>query len=196
MKSLTAVLAAMLPLLASALTDVYAFRMTLHVPRVYDNAQSTGYRKYQTQRLEGELRLTRVKGHEPEVGVIGLRNRTHKVGGACVTYETTVDGVVWHVIGNNWTGKFNVPSMKFEIDADPSYNVGADEPDNTLLLTLAGKGTGSGKALHGYATGQIGCGCYAYGHRSPTRLFYDLGTVVDTASVWGTWRAIYKRTEK
>ena len=195
MKMLT-IIAALAPLLASALTDVYRFRMLLHVPRVYDNMQSAGYRKFQIQRIEGELRVTRAKGAEPDVEITGLRNRTHKVGGACVTYETTVDGVVWHVIGNNWTGKFNVPSVKFEIDADPSYNVGADEPDNTLILTCAGKGAGSARHLHGYASGQIGCGCYAYGHRSPTRLFYDLCTTVDTASVWGTWRAIYKRTEK
>lgn len=183
----------MLPLAALAVTDVYAFKLSLRVPRVYDNTKSLGYRKYQTQRLEGTLRVKRAEGLEPVVEIAGLKNRTHKVGGSPVTYRVSTDGVLWHVVGSNRTRKFKTASVKFEIDADPSYNVGADEPDNTLLLCLAGSGSAS--KLSGYASGQLGCGCYAYGHTSPTRLLYDLCTVVDTAAVWGTWTARFKRTE-
>lgn len=194
MKKTIATLAALLPLVSPARTDVYRFRASVKVPRVYDNAQSLGYRKYQTQRLEGILRVTPGKGLEPKVE-LALTNRTHKVGGSPVTYETDVGGALWHVVGSNKTGVFKTPSVKFSVDANPSYNIGADEPDNTLILTFAGKGT-SWKRLSGYAAGQLGCGCYAYGHTSPTRLLYDLTTPVDTAAAWGTWNAKYLRTEE
>lgn len=194
MKKTVMMLATLLPLVSPARTDVYRFKAALHVPRVYDNTQSLGRRKYQTQKLEGVLRVTPVEGREPKIE-LALTNKTHKVGGSPVTYETDVSGVLWHVIGSNKTGVFKTPSVKFSVDANPSYNIGDDEPDNTLILTFAGKGT-SWKRLSGYAAGQLGCGCYAYGHTSPTRLLYDLCMVVDTAAAWGTWSAKYLRTEE
>ena len=49
--------------------------------------------------------------------------------------------------------------------------------------------------MSGGVAGQLGCGCMAYGHTSPTRLLYDLCMVMDTAAAWGTWRAKLVKTE-
>ena len=176
--------------------EEYELKMSLRVPRIYDNMQSLGSRKYQTQSLKGRLLVVHSPdGGEPTIEINGLENRTNKIGGKRVTYETVADGVLWHCIGDNRKGEFQTSSVSFRIDANPSYNIGGDEPDNTLILVLSGKG--SHKTISGYAAGQIGCGCGEYGHISPTRIMGAggaPGAVVDIASVWGTWKAKLKRT--
>ena len=65
--------------------------------------------------------------------------------------------------------------------------------DNSLYITLAGKGRLSSskfKFATGYVAGTIGCGCSAYGHKSPTRkIGYNGATSVvdDIAAVHGRW---------
>ena len=188
MKLAAAVFAALLAFSASAATAVYDLTMWLKVPRVYDNANSRGKRKYQAQKIVGTLYVETDCETEPTFCVSGLRNKTHKVGGACVTYTTTVEGTpFWHAVGSNATGKFKTASVRIDLDAEPSYNIGdPDEPDNTLLVTLAGSGTA--KRIHGYVSGQIGCGCTAYGHLSPTRIMWT-NTPTDIAAVYGRFTA-------
>lgn len=176
--------------------EEYALTMRLHIPRIYDNAESLGSRKYQTQTLKGTLLVVHPEdGGEPSLEIRSLENHTYKIGGARVSYETYADNVLWHLIGSNAKDKFKTASVSFAIDADPSYNIGEDEPDNTLILTLSGKGTHN--SMRGYASGQIGCGCRAYGHKSPTRIMGEggsAGEVTDIAAVWGSWSAKYRRT--
>jgi len=176
--------------------EEYAVTMHLRVPRIYDNECSLGKRKYQSQTLKGSLvAIYDGESDEPVLEFTYLENRTHKVGGKCVTYNVATDRGVWCLIGDNAKDKFKTSSVSFYIDADPSYNIGEDEPDNTLLLTLSG--SGSHKRLSGYAAGQIGCGCRAYGHKSPTRImgvYGEPGEVTDIASVYGSWSAKLKRT--
>ena len=196
MKRACAILLAILAGTAAAYTDVYELKMSLKVPRVYDNTESLGYRQYQTQTVVAQLLVEHGDGGEPSITISCAENRTHKVGGRRVTYAPTeAEGVVWHVLGSNRTGKFRTGSLKFELDLNPSYNVGEDEPDNALILTLAGRGNVSSdgrlKRANGYLAGQIGCGCSAYGHVSPTRVlgpFGATGQVVDIAAVHGHWR--------
>lgn len=40
---------------ATQIVDTYKIKMSIYVPRIYDNYQSLGYRKYQKQSLTGEL---------------------------------------------------------------------------------------------------------------------------------------------
>lgn len=196
MKRACAILLALLAGTAAAYTDVYELKMSMMVPRVYDNTGSLGYRQYQTQTVVAQLRVEHGDGGEPSITIPWAENRKHKVGGRCVTYEPTeAEGVVWHAIGSNRTGEFRTGSLKFELDLNPSYNVGDDEPDNALILTLSGSGNVSSdgrlKRANGYLAGQIGCGCSAYGHVSPTRVlgpFGATGQVVDIAAVHGHWR--------
>ena len=191
-----------------ATVDEYALKMALKVPAVVDNMQSLGYRKYKTQRVEGRLFVAYYdEASEPAVWIEGLVNKSYRIRGECVTYETEVEGAMLHAVGSNKTGRFKTTTLTMSIEADPSYNVGDDEPDNTLLLVLSGQGP-TPKTLSGHAAGQLGCGCRAYGHTSPTRIVYwpYLGskyaaacfpnywypTVVDIAPCWGTWRAKFK----
>lgn len=195
-KRACAILLALLAGTAAAYTDVYELKMSLRVPRVFDNTGSRGYRQYQSQTVVAQLRVEHGDGGEPSISISWAENRKHKVGGRCVTYAPTeAEGVMWHVLGSNRTGKFRMGSVKFELDLDPSYNVGDDEPDNALILTLAGRGNvssdGRMKLATGYVAGQIGCGCSAYGHVSPTRVLGPFGAtcqVVDIAAVHGHWR--------
>ena len=146
--------------------------MVLSVPRIYDNMSSLGYRKRQTQRVVGYIYVDKKSSQgldEPDIASVDFVNKTHKINGSRVTYhDALADGVMWRYIGNNKTGVFKNTQVKFTLDMDPSYNIGDDEPDNTLIVTLAGHGA-TEKTITGYVTGQIGCGCYAYGHKSPTR---------------------------
>lgn len=191
-----------------ATVDEYALKMVLKVPAVVDNMQSLGSRKYKTQRVYGRLFVAYYdEGAEPAVWIDGLVNKSYKVRGSYVTYETEVDGAMVHAIGSNKTGRFKTTTLTMSIEADPSYNVGGDEPDNTLLLVMSGQGP-SPKTISGYAAGQLGCGCREYGHTSPTRIVYwpYIGskyaaaclpnywypTVVDIAPCWGKWRAKFK----
>ena len=170
--------------MACAETVTYSVKIKLHVPRVYNNMTSRGYRKYQVQTVKGFLRVTTDGRDEPKVEAYGFNNSTHRVNGENVRYAGTVNSVLFHVIGDNCTGRFNVASVCLSVDLDPSYNIGADEPDNTLLLTMSGKG--NRRRITGNVAGQIGCGCRAYGHVSPTRIMWT-DTVTDIAAVHGTF---------
>lgn len=155
----------------SAETAIYKLTMNLKIPRVYDNAQSLGYRKNQTQRIMAYVDVYKdsLDEGEPLIEVHGCYNRTHKVGGASVTYkDATASGVMWRYIGSNKKMVFKNTNLMFSLDLDPSYNIGADEPDNALIITLSGWGN-TERVIKGQVTGQIGCGCTAYGHISPTR---------------------------
>lgn len=167
------VLAAVSLVSLSALSDIIIYRITMNmkVPRVYDNAKSLGYRKVQQQVIKGYISVDYGCGEykEPVIYAYSFLNRNHKIGGKNVTYaETEADDVMWRYIGSNKRNVFTSPNIKFSLDLDPSYNIGADEPDNTLVITLSGSGI-SERTIKGAVTGQIGCGCMAYGHISPTR---------------------------
>lgn len=174
--------------LASASADIIAYKvkMRLRVPRVYRNTTSMGYRKVQRQKVTGYVYVDKndLEDGEPRVWATGFLNETHKVGGQNVSYKALVTDVMWRYIGNNRTGVFKHPNVKIGLDLDPSYNIGADEPDNTLLITLSGYGV-SDRHVRGSVTGQIGCGCSAYGHISPTRTVD--GKVTDITPLCGTF---------
>ncbi len=136
------------------------------------------------------------------VKVKGLENRTHKINGHRVTYKCYYwpydDNQVLVIgIGSNKTGKFTQGGASFSFVAEPSYNIGEVDEDNTLRLELSGHGKIKGrvlKTLRGSVRGKIGCGCLAYGHVSPTRLFlgYLTDIVWDVAPLDGTFGATFK----
>ena len=139
---------------------------------------------------------------ETVVKVKDLENRTHHINGNRVTYtcyEYPYDDnqILVVGIGNNKTLKFTQGGACFSFVAEPSYNIGSVDEDNTLMLELSGHGNLRGdfiKNLRGSVRGKIGCGCTAYGHISPTRLFIGyLSTIVwDVAPLDGTFRAMFK----
>ena len=176
---------ALVPFCLFAKTTYYDLTMILKVPVIVNNSQSLGSRQYKLQRIKGRVIVEHLPGSEPEISFVDMVNKSHKLSsGAYVTYKTTVDKTGWHVIGSNRTGIFRKPAVFVSIKATPSYAL-ADGEDNTLLVTLAGSGVND-KRIHGYVAGQLGCGCYAYGHVSPTRILGTC-TVVDTAGVFGTF---------
>lgn len=175
-----------------AWADRYDLKLTLKVPAIVDNMESKGKRVYKTQRLRGTLVAYYYdEGRDPYVAVVGLYNKDYAIRGRCVTYGTTVSDVLWRAVGDNRKEVFKKAAFGFRLEANPSYNVGDDEPDNTLILTLAGAGTV--KSVSGNASG----------HVSPTRIVYChyvgskwaqtcwphwwYPTVVDIAPCWGTW---------
>lgn len=175
-------------------TDYYDFRLTLKVPVIIDNMESLGRRKYKNQQIVGSFAVhyssDKDGDRQIDFAIPALTNRNYKIRGTNVTYETTLDNVTWVAIGSNRSNIFNVGSVAFSMDADPSYNVGDDEPDNTLVLTVAGYGKQFG-AFRGFAAGQLGCGCRAYGHVSPTRQLGPQGAtdkVQDIAACFGQFR--------
>lgn len=101
----------------------------------------------------------------------------------------------FNCIGSNKTEIFDVATICFSIAAEPNYNIGEMNEDNGLYVVLAGKGKISRnrlKTMSGRVVGTIGCGCYAYGHKSPTRQLGFNGAidvVDDVAAVYGTWSA-------
>lgn len=192
-------------------TDVYLLKMTIKNPRVVDNMSSLGYRKYTRDILLGELRITYPLNstERAKISVTGLYNKSYKIGKDYVTYVAEVDEEKVfprvNMIGNNKTNVFKTPSVMFALMLDPVYNVGDVEEDNTLNIVLSGTGTvtktkrkGSQiiKSLSGSLSGTIGCGCYAYGHVSPTRVNGAYGPICeyvdDVAAAWGQWHATYK----
>lgn len=188
---------------AAQTIETYDFTMRLKVPRVYDNMQSLGYRKYQWQTLCGQLDVVYDSADGTTYArIVGLYNRTHKVGGSSIVYncyEWPYDDSPVRVVavGNNLTGKFTAGGMEFSFVADPSYNIGGVEEDNTLMLELSGVGNirnGHFTTVVGAVKGRIGCGCYAYGHTSPTRKWFGYLTsvVVDIAPLYGTFKARFK----
>lgn len=181
---------AVCPFDCCAETLLYKMTMRLCVPRVYNNMQSLGYRKAKWQLITGYITVDKDACcedggyYEPEIWSYGFVNKSHKVNGQYVTYRDCAMGenVMWRYIGSNKTGVFKNTCIKFGLDLDPSYNIGDDEPDNTLIIQLSGIGS-SEKLIRGGVSGQIGCGCMAYGHVSPTR---DLcGNVRDITPLYG-----------
>ncbi len=197
------------PQVEVAAVDTYIFTMHLAVPRIYDNAQSLGSRKYQSQTIKGEMLMMYGKDAKlVDVQFTNMVNKTHKLSnGKYVSYgRTTLDTIIWprfNAIGSNKTGKFKTASICFYIAAEPSYNIGEFDEDNALYVMLAGKGAFHSKQLHlksasGKVAGTLGCGCMAYGHKSPTRkiTFYGPGKEVDdVAAVFGTWSIKYSKTK-
>lgn len=182
------IIAGLMSIESSAETLVYKCTMRLNVPRVYDNMQSQGKRKMQWQKVVGYITVDTDLSdrsedeeeffgtREPAVYASEFINKTHKISTGKVTYsDCAADNVMWRFIGSNKTGVFKHTNLRFSLDLDPSYNIGDDEPDNTLVITLSGDGS-SCKKISGYVTGQIGCGCRVYGHTSPTR---TIGCEVD-----------------
>ena len=178
--------AVLLPLALFARTTYYDLTMSLNVPVIVDNSRSLGKRVYRRQKIKGRVVVKHDRdGGEPSVEFRDMVNKSHKTSsGQYVKYATAVEGGGWHAVGNNKTGVFKKPSVFLSIEAEPSYALAGGE-DNTLIVTLAGSGS-SAKCIRGYVAGQLGCGCYAYGHVSPTRILGTC-TVVDTAAVWGTF---------
>lgn len=202
--------------LANNSTDVYKFRMRVRVPRIYDNTTSMGQRKWQSQLIVGEMHVDySIDDISPIITFTNCYNKTHKIDGKNVTYlcENGYDDVVirWVVMGSNKTGLFKNGSCFFYADFEPSYNIGEDEPDNSLLLYFGGYGTlqkvtnkiigntNKVKRWRGYCVGTMGCGCTAYGHISPTRVLGFFGPlcdfVTDVASIpIGHWTATYSHS--
>lgn len=195
------------------IVDVYDFKMSLRIPRIYDNMSSLGYRKYQTQMIKGYLVLTyKDRTSQPEISIQSLYNKTHKISGQYITYDTEVDNEGMYFfprmcyVGNNKTQKFTTPNLTFYMIAEPSYNIASEvDEDNSLYIMLSGignsiklKGTNTivAKSFRGNVTGTLGCGCKAYGHVSPTRTMTvdGPGDVTDVATTYGTWRATWKKT--
>lgn len=202
-------------LYAGPTTDVYDFKMRVMVPRIYDNTESRGQRKWQTQIIYGQMLVDyNTDDLAPRITFENCINRTHVINGKHVTYmcEEGYDDVIrrWVVMGSNKTGTFKYGSCFFFAGFDPSYNIGDDEPDNSLLLYFGGYGNlqkvGSSacsgaiykvRRWSGYCVGTMGCGCRAYGHTSPTRVlgFYGpvLSCVTDVAAIpKGQWYATYR----
>lgn len=191
--------------------DTYTFKMALNVPRIYDNMESRGYRKYQRQSIQGNLYIVYEDDQQVDIYVDNLVNKTHKINGERITYECYRDEDEYTypmvtALGNNKTMKFTQSGMLFNFIADPSYNIGGVEEDNSLYIQLSGHGNLKYKAkylceipttIRGSVTGKLGCGCRAYGHVSPTRIYlgYITDIVFDVAPVDGTWYAKFKERQ-
>ena len=191
------------------ITDTYSLTMSLQVPQVFDNSGSAGYRKYQTQKITGEVHVTYCEDDGSVVfSFSDLVNHKFKLNGMKVTYEAMPDNTPnWVYIGNNRTGVFKTPCVKFELTCEPSYAKGLTD-DSTLVLTCSGKGSSYEawkgcrvpKTVSGYCTGTLGCGCAEYGHVSPTRLAWFCGplcsAVSDVAPVYGKFTMKFKKSER
>ena len=183
-----------------AFTQKFQLKMKLDIPRIYDNNESLGYRKNQKQSIEGTMKLCYDKdGNLIDLQFGQLMNTTHILSnGKNVTYKCYRDEskiMKFVAIGNNKTKKFKTASICFSIAAEPNYNIGEFDEDTSLFITLScTRGTMKDDKIwyaNGYAVGTIGCGCFAYGHVSPTRLlwFYGVSSFVDDiAAVNGTWK--------
>lgn len=188
--------------------DVYDFTAYVKVPRVYDNSNSTGYRKYQTQKIKGQLAVRYEDEYFPTIVFLDLYNTTHKVGNSFVTYNCHVnDDFLYHrlnFIGSNKTKEFKTPSICLFLEAYPNYAKGSPSEDNSLYLMIAGSGNSMtyrnatvAKHIHGKIAGTIGCSCSTYGHMSPTRVACEYGaseSVDDVCSVYGTFCMRYNKS--
>ena len=189
--------------------DEYDFGIFLNVPQVINNSDSHGYRQYRVQSIIGKLYIYWMEDGEYIIDFDNLRNTMFKVGGKHVTYNGLIDRNVviprFNYIGNNKNGVFTVPSMSFYLELEPSYAIGGNTEDNSFYLLLAGKGgsslTGMGgvriaKYIAGHVAGTQGCGCSAYGHKSPTRRASISGiseVVEDVVPTYGTWSARWRK---
>ena len=134
---------------ATETVDTYRFKMSIYLPRIYENAQSLGYRKYQKQSLTGELSIIYRGSEPPKFKVEKLVNNTQRgISYECYSEsgESWIDGMVV-ALGSNKTKKWNQSGMKFSFWADPSYNIGDLGEDNSMFLDLSGKGTFTKKSL-------------------------------------------------
>lgn len=197
----------MMNLMFAALFDVYALTMSLAVPQVFDNTQSAGYRKYQTQKVTGEVKVSYDgNGNMTGISCGTLKNHKFKVGGKNVTYQVFVgETPSWVYIGSNRKDKFTTPCVMMELECEPSYALKGLTNDSALILVLAGKGsakTCKGSVypykFSGGVAGTLGCGCADYGHKSPTRKIGFIGPkkdeVSDIAPVYGSFTMKYKRS--
>jgi len=189
--------------------DIYSFCLNLKVPQVLDNTKSLGYRKYQTQRIKGDMYIKWLDDGSFAIEFGNLKNSRFKVNGAYVTYKGYEDSDVvytrYNYIGSNKTEAFRTPCLCFYLELEPSYAKGGNTEDNSFYVLLAGTGSSSFKRtygsriatrFHGYAAGTQGCGCAAYSHKSPTRNATIVGPmdgVSDVVATYGTWSATWKR---
>lgn len=185
MKNVIVCLFAAASMSACAEMEMWSLKMSLQIPAVHDNAESQGYRKYRTERIEGKFIVddtAPAPDGEPSVTLVRLENKTHKVNGRPVNYQVDTGEVKWHAVGSNRTGKFSARSVSLHLDCYPNYSLTEPTDDNSLILTLAGKG---GKnSVTGRVAGNLGCSCSDYGHTSPTRI-YGTTNVTDVAAVYG-----------
>ena len=189
-------------------TDVYKFTLHLNVPQVFDNSQSSGYRKYQRQTITGEMLIRWIDDGSFRIDFNNLYNKKFKVGGQNVTYVGYEDSNIvlsrYTYIGSNKTGLFVKPSICFYLELEPSYSKGGNTEDNSFYLLLAGEGKSVfkksmkvrvGEYLRGYASGTQGCGCAAYTHKSPTRkatICGPMDEVSDVVATYGHWSAMWQ----
>lgn len=135
---------------ADLITDTYNLKLSLRIPRVYNNTESQGYRKYQTQKITATMKVTYDTddvGTCPTIEICDMINNTHKVNGSKIQYTVLVDNdgqtVIprFNALGNNKKNEFKQASVIFHIECEPSYAKGEPNEDNSLYITLAGIGT-------------------------------------------------------
>lgn len=185
--------------------DTYGLTLSLKVPQVLSNTTSQGYRKYQNQKIKGNMNIIWMSDDSFRIEFDNLVNKTFYVSGGKVTYQGIVDREVVYTrfnwIGSNLTDSFKTPCLGFYLELEPSYSKGGNTEDNSFFLMLAGKGRSIykkkyqcriAKSILGYAAGTQGCGCTAYGHKSPTRVASIDGpteTPDDVVPTFGRWTA-------
>ena len=189
--------------------DEYDLTIRLNVPQVINNTESLGKRVFRSQTIQGSLFIYWLDDGSYIIDFDNLINRSFKVGGKNVTYTGTIDSDLvyprFNYIGDNKTDIFKIPCMSFYLELEPSYAIGGNTEDNSFFLLLSGKGTSMvkgvekiriAKSIFGYAAGTQGCGCYAYGHKSPTRKASIVGPsdiVEDVVPTYGVWKAKRKK---
>ena len=185
--------------------DVYTITLILRVPQVKDNTTSNGYRKYQNQRIKGNMYVKWMSDGTYQLDFGNLENHTFKVGGYRVRYKGYEDSNVvyprFNYIGSNKTDKFKTPCLCFYLELEPSYAIGGNNEDNSFYILVAGSGSSVfknqdgyrvAKTFSGYVTGTQGCGCSAYSHKSPTRsagIDGPTDRVDDVVATYGRWKA-------
>lgn len=187
-------------------TDVYDIRMWVYMPRIYDNTKSLGYRKYQRQLIVGKMYVDYSEG-DATITFSQFTNKTYKINGNNVTYVCRLNTDMpscLSLIGDNKKNEFKKTSVAFFCELNPSYNIGEDEPDNTLVLGFGGKGlttvwkrTRVAYSVSGNVAGTMGCGCMDYGHKSPTRNwgYCGPGDVTDIAATHGRFTMRLNKAE-
>ena len=95
----------------------------------------------------------------------------------------------------------NIAKQRTVSDLEKIKNNAIHGNDVLLVSDYDNKYTSKKKHLkkaNGNVAGTLGCGCMAYGHKSPTRkiTFYGPGDEVDdVAAVFGNWHLTYLRTD-
>lgn len=189
--------------------DEYDFSLNLKVPQVFDNTESKGYRKYRSQNIRGKMLVNWLQKGGFFLEFRGLENRNFLVRGENVRYIGTENKDMvnsrFNWIGSNRSEIFKTPCVCFYLELEPSYAIGGNTEDNSFWLLLSGKGNSTDSRIKGtklatmfkgYAAGTQGCGCMAYGHKSPTRKGEEFGPSVETEDVvatFGSWTARWKK---